>query len=118
MSDDHFWFILHLSNPGLLLRKSVSIRVIRGSFDTDESERSMSDRTVQSLYVHVPFCARKCSYCAFYSEASNGDVINQYIAALLKEMDLITENLLAKIIFSCGDTPSIVSRRPWEFILK
>jgi len=66
----------------------------------------------------VPFCARKCSYCAFYSEASNGDVINQYIAALLKEMDLVTENLRAKTIFFGGGTPSILNLRQWESILK
>jgi oxygen-independent coproporphyrinogen-3 oxidase len=40
---------------------------------------------VGGLYVHVPFCAQKCAYCAFYSEASSGDLINRYVVALLRE---------------------------------
>ena len=40
---------------------------------------------ITSLYVHVPFCAQKCAYCAFYSEASSGELVNRYVAALVGE---------------------------------
>ena len=38
--------------------------------------------TVSSLYIHVPFCASKCEYCAFYSEAATVGTGNRYTAAL------------------------------------
>ena len=55
----------------------------------------MSDNLnrIQSLYVHVPFCAQKCTYCAFFSEASSGELINRYVAALRREMDLVAHDL-------------------------
>ena len=40
---------------------------------------------VTSLYLHVPFCAHKCEYCAFYSESAGGDTINRYVAALVRD---------------------------------
>ena len=34
---------------------------------------------IRHLYVHVPFCAKKCDYCAFYSEAADGELVNRYV---------------------------------------
>ena len=69
-----------------------------------------------SLYVHVPFCAQKCSYCAFYSEASSGDLINRYVAALVKELEF-ARGVQPPTIFFGGGTPSLLNLRHWEQIL-
>ncbi len=71
-----------------------------------------------SWYVHVPFCARKCSYCAFYSEASSGELINRYVAALVCEMELLAADLKPQTIFFGGGTPSLLNLRQWEQILR
>ncbi len=71
-----------------------------------------------SWYVHVPFCARKCSYCAFYSEASSGELINRYVAALIREMELLAADLKPQTIFFGGGTPSLLNLRQWERILR
>ncbi len=84
---------------------------------------------VSSLYVHVPFCAQKCSYCAFYSEASQGDLINRYLESVICEMELVAPRLALKrseaqhsrvptTVFFGGGTPSILNLRQWELILK
>jgi oxygen-independent coproporphyrinogen-3 oxidase len=73
---------------------------------------------IESLYVHVPFCAHKCSYCAFYSEASSGEVMTRYVAALVREMEMIAHDLKPKTIFFGGGTPSILNLRQWETILR
>jgi oxygen-independent coproporphyrinogen-3 oxidase len=78
----------------------------------------VSDSPITSLYVHVPFCAHKCEYCAFYSEASNGEVINRYVNALVREMELVAHDLKPRTVFFGGGTPSILNLRQWETILR
>jgi oxygen-independent coproporphyrinogen III oxidase len=73
---------------------------------------------VASLYVHVPFCAQKCSYCAFYSESSKGEVINSYVKALLREFELVASDTRPRTIFFGGGTPSLLNLHQWEQILE
>src|SRR5579864_8511989 len=75
-------------------------------------------RPISSLYVHVPFCAQKCAYCAFYSEASSGELINRYVDCLVREMELVANDLKPQTIFFGGGTPSILNLRQWEKILR
>jgi oxygen-independent coproporphyrinogen-3 oxidase len=77
----------------------------------------MSD-VISSLYVHVPFCAQKCSYCAFFSEPSSGELINRYVSALVCEMELVASDLKPRTVFFGGGTPSLLNLRQWETILK
>jgi len=86
----------------------------RGSY-----RRGMSKELgpVTSLYVHVPFCAHKCEYCAFYSEASSGEVMNRYAAALIRELELVAPDLRPETVFFGGGTPSILSLAQWKTIL-
>ena len=73
---------------------------------------------IASLYVHVPFCAQKCVYCAFYSEASSGELINRYVAALVRELEIVADDLKPRTIFFGGGTPSLLNLRQWEQILR
>ena len=78
----------------------------------------LSPAPVTSLYVHVPFCAQKCDYCAFYSEASSGELINRYVNALVRELEIVAADLKPKTIFFGGGTPSLLNLRQWETILR
>jgi oxygen-independent coproporphyrinogen III oxidase len=73
---------------------------------------------VHGLYVHVPFCAQKCEYCAFFSETSNGELIDRYVDALVRELELVAPELQPRTIFFGGGTPSILNLRQWEKILR
>jgi oxygen-independent coproporphyrinogen-3 oxidase len=73
---------------------------------------------IESLYVHVPFCAHKCAYCAFYSEASSGELINRYTDALVRELELVAPDLKPRTVFFGGGTPSILNLKQWEKILR
>ena len=58
------------------------------------------------LYVHIPFCQRKCPYCAFYSVPIGGRSPDKLVGALLKEVDLyeITEPI--ETIYIGGGSPT------------
>ncbi|HLX96977.1 MAG TPA: radical SAM family heme chaperone HemW [Verrucomicrobiae bacterium] len=73
---------------------------------------------ITSLYFHVPFCAQKCAYCAFYSEPSSGELINRYVAALIRELEIVADDLRPHTIFFGGGTPSLLNLRQWEQILQ
>ena len=76
-----------------------------------------SEPHVASLYIHVPFCAQKCAYCAFYSEASSGELVNRYVAALGRELEMVAPDLRLRTVFFGGGTPSLLNIRQWEQIL-
>jgi oxygen-independent coproporphyrinogen-3 oxidase len=76
------------------------------------------DQPVGNLYLHVPFCARKCEYCAFYSEASSGEVIHRYVGALIREMELVAHELRPTTVFFGGGTPSLLNLGQWRQVFE
>ena len=73
---------------------------------------------VQSLYCHVPFCASKCGYCAFFSHAHDRETVDRFVAALVTELTMVADELAPQTIFFGGGTPSILNLRQWETILE
>ena len=62
-----------------------------------------------SIYVHIPFCERKCSYCAFNSFCAKNDLIDEYIDSLCDEIRERKCDKIVKTIYIGGGTPSILS---------
>ncbi|WP_313342915.1 radical SAM family heme chaperone HemW [Sedimentibacter sp.] len=63
------------------------------------------------IYVHVPFCKKKCNYCDFYSVKWDYEAENKYIEAILNEIKGYKEKLsifTADTIFFGGGTPTII----------
>jgi oxygen-independent coproporphyrinogen III oxidase len=62
----------------------------------------------RSVYIHIPFCRRKCPYCAFYSIAYNQDLARAYIDVLLGQIEHIERNI--STVYIGGGTPSILPK--------
>jgi len=68
------------------------------------------------LYIHVPFCRKKCAYCAFYSvplaeDKAGAGIVKGYLSTLLGELRLWGERLGKKpveTVFFGGGTPSLL----------
>lgn len=66
----------------------------------------------RGLYIHIPFCAKKCGYCDFTSLVGNGTQIDDYLSYLDKEFNLYKASGQIddiETIFIGGGTPSILS---------
>ena len=74
-------------------------------------------RAVRHLYVHIPFCASKCDYCAFYSEPAHEPRVERFLAALAIEIGNVASRLEPDTIFFGGGTPSILTETQWERLL-
>lgn len=73
-----------------------------------------------SVYIHIPFCIRKCRYCDFLSYTSSEKERRDYLALLLKEIK--NQSLLYKShqvisVFIGGGTPSILEADAIETII-
>jgi oxygen-independent coproporphyrinogen-3 oxidase len=88
-----------------------------------EPEAAASDHVRKSigLYIHIPFCEKKCFYCDFYS-VENQSRRNEFVSSLIKEIELSstnrTEHCKADTIFFGGGTPSLLSPAEIDSILK
>lgn len=70
-----------------------------------------------NIYIHIPFCASKCSYCHFFSIA-NSNAIDHYVAALIHEIKLrLPSNAKIESIYFGGGTPSILKPAQLKIIL-
>lgn len=64
------------------------------------------------LYIHIPFCMKKCAYCDFLSGPAPRETIDRYVTALVAEIrqyQKLAENYRVTTIFFGGGTPSILS---------
>jgi len=63
---------------------------------------------VEHLYVHVPFCAAKCNYCAFYSQPGSAEQMIRYVDAVTRELTRFAPQLAPTTIFFGGGTPTVL----------
>ena len=72
---------------------------------------------MSGLYIHIPFCVKKCGYCDFYSvKKTNDSILQKFLQALIEEIKLksyIFENQIVETVYFGGGTPSLL---PFEYI--
>ena len=72
------------------------------------------------IYIHIPFCVKKCDYCDFLSDRADCKTKEEYVDALIKEIEL-SKNILngyeVDSIFFGGGTPSILESHLFECIM-
>ena len=71
---------------------------------------------INCVYLHIPFCEKKCNYCAFcsYATLKNKD---EYVSSLLKEIKFHYKNNYLNTIYFGGGTPSLLDNSDIERIL-
>lgn len=71
-----------------------------------------------SLYLHIPFCRKRCNYCDFITYAGKEEYIPDYIRAMQKEIEFIadikSDHICLKSIYFGGGTPSLISVGHYE----
>jgi len=74
---------------------------------------------VRHIYVHIPFCARICPYCAFYKELLDRSQTQRFCEALLSELGQQAKDrhLLPSTIYFGGGTPTALTTAQLEFLL-
>ena len=73
------------------------------------------------LYIHIPYCLRKCNYCDFYSAPTASGVPEEYLAALSRQIDeygLQTSEYEIDSIFIGGGTPSLMDEKQINTLFK
>lgn len=81
--------------------KEWEVKVVRENFKDDKL----------GLYIHIPFCDRKCDYCDFVSYAMNEQAQREFKEALFKEIDMYKEvcrKMTFNSIYLGGGTPSVM----------
>ena len=73
------------------------------------------------IYLHIPYCVRKCAYCDFVSFPEPGGMPEPYVGALLREIRLVAEQTPKRryaSVFFGGGTPSLLSGEQLRRILE
>ena len=62
------------------------------------------------IYVHVPFCIRKCPYCSFYSKPFDADTASKYVDAVCRNIAVYSgKGINADTLYFGGGTPSLLN---------
>ncbi len=61
------------------------------------------------LYFHIPFCAKKCPYCDFFSVPYRKETVSQYVAAIIRNLAAYAPEDMVDTVYFGGGTPSLLS---------
>lgn len=68
--------------------------------------------TLAGIYIHIPFCRARCSYCDFATGMYESDIAERYVRALAKEISIwseVSEPQLVDTVYFGGGTPSLLT---------
>ena len=107
----------------------MSRRVINNRTTAKETVSVLSDEngklaasstgTIRHIYVHIPFCARICPYCAFYKELLDRSQTQRFCDAILRELKAHARDrqLRPTTIYFGGGTPTALTSAQLELLL-
>lgn len=78
----------------------------------------MNNKKPLSLYIHIPYCKKKCAYCDFVSYANSCSSADEYCEAVIKELESYTlDDYVVRTVFFGGGTPSLLEPKLTDNIL-
>src|SRR5438034_10506332 len=103
-------------NPGAVVA-AVSASEPRGK---SGDMPAATDASIRHLYVHIPFCARICPYCAFYKDLLDRSQTWRFCEAILRELDQTRRSFVIspETIYFGGGTPTALTTAQLEFLLR
>lgn len=63
------------------------------------------------IYIHIPFCIKKCKYCDFISFENKFDCVDKYINSLISTIENCNEEVMVDTIYFGGGTPSSIDSK-------
>src|SRR5438128_3385896 len=74
---------------------------------------------IRHVYVHIPFCARICPYCAFYKDLLDRSQTERFCEAIVREIEqhVFSLDIAPRTIFFGGGTPTALTTAQLEFLL-
>ncbi|RLK63407.1 oxygen-independent coproporphyrinogen III oxidase [Atopobacter sp. AH10] len=78
-------------------------------------------KRLPAAYIHIPFCEHICYYCDFNKVFLEGQPVDDYVDALVKEMRLYQENgqkISVSSLYIGGGTPSVLSLQQFERLME
>src|SRR6188472_3872613 len=84
-------------------------------------ETPATAEAIHHIYVHIPFCARICPYCAFYKDLLNRSQTSRFCEALLRELvgrDPRAHDLTPSTIYFGGGTPTALNIAQLQLLLR
>ena len=87
-----------------------------GDFDPQKAWKSLAPTDGQPLviYVHVPFCVSRCSFCGFYRNRADDAAMEEYVKRLLVEIDRVADEgaftgKSVDVVYFGGGTPTALA---------
>ncbi len=74
--------------------------------------------SLSALYLHIPFCVKKCGYCCFNSIQYDHSTVDAYIDVIEKEITLIKNKYVFNSIYIGGGTPTVLDKNQLKRLLQ
>ncbi len=107
-----------------LLVQKDKIALCRAAYFAEQKARRFSSPNAFSLYISIPFCPTRCSYCSFVSHSveKTQKMVPQYVELLCEELKVIAatakaQHLVLKTIYWGGGTPTQLSAQQLDQIM-
>src|SRR5678815_949393 len=99
--------------------RAVEAAVSAAEPHASAGETPATTEAIRHIYVHIPFCARICPYCAFYKDLLDRSQTQRFCEAILHEVDQQRSGfaISPKTIYFGGGTPTALTTAQLQFLL-